>query len=78
MIAGLQSDVKGRTAGKITRRIDGIHFGVRFADRCVIPLSDNPVVFDNHGTDHRIRGRIPLPLLCKIKGHIHEVGVVHR
>jgi hypothetical protein len=77
MVAGFKRYVKDGIAGRISRRLNGIYFGMRPADRFVVSLSQDPIVLYKHGSDHRIRRRVALTLLCKIKGQVHKIGIFH-
>jgi len=77
MVTGLKRYVKGGIAGRISRRLNGIYFGMRPAGRFVVPLSQNPIVLYEHSPDHRIRRRIALSLLRKFKGQVHKISIIH-
>ena len=76
MTAGFERHIEGGALGAASGLPEGQNFRMREAGSKMKSLPDDPAVFDDHGTDHRIwAGRTPA-LRRKAKGQSHVVVIL--
>jgi len=79
MTAGFERHIESSASGAASRLSEGQNFRMRQARAQMKPPPDDPALFDNQSTDHRVRAGRTLAPRRQTKGHSHEMKIsLHR